>query len=507
MVPSRDADLARRLDDARRASAAAPDRPDPLVAYGALLRASGALADAQLALERAVMLAPGHADARFQLAELYAGVGNYEAAIPHYEALVALVPGSLPALTLLAQALAVEGRSADALAILERALALAPHDAAVLATHGMVLAEVGRIDAAGAVYRRAIEAAPHNAYAYHALAKLRPAALTANDRRTLETLAGAATATARDRWEASFALAIACDADGDYARAAQHLLVANALRRRSVAYDEGATLAALDRSAQTDDAAFPTAPGTSAIDDELPVFIFGLPRSGTTLVDQILASHPRVFGAGELPRFEMHANELLGAGGALDPQIVRAADAERLREIGRRYVADLRRRAPAAARITDKMTLNFRFAGLIHRLLPRARMIHVRRAPGETALSCFMQNFAGELGWPYDLGEIGRYFRAYERLMAHWRAVLPPDAMLEVRYEDVVDDLAGQARRIVAFCGLEWDDACLRFYETARTVRTASARDVRQPIYRTSLERAQHYRDLLRPFAAAYGEE
>jgi len=477
---------------------------DRLAADGARLRASGALADAQRVLERAVRVAPGHADARYQLAELYASVGNYEAAIPHYDALVALVPGSIPALTLLGQALAADARSADALAVLERALGLAPGDATLLATYGMVLAEIGRIDDANAAYQRAIDAAPQSAFAYHALAKLRPAALTADQRRALEALAGNAAASERDRSEAAFALAIVCDADGDYARAAEHLRVANALRRRSVAYDEGATLSALARIAESGDETFAAPPASYALDDELPVFIFGLPRSGTTLVDQILASHPREFGAGELPRFEMHANELLGAGGALDPLTLRAAAPDRLREIGRRYVADLRRRAPAAARISDKMTLNFRFAGLIHRLLPNARMIHVRRAPDETALSCFMQNFGGELGWPYDLGEIGRYVRTYERVMAHWRAVLPPDAMLEIRYEDVVEDLAGAARRIVAFCGLEWNEACLRFYETARTVRTASASQVRRPIYRSSLHRAQHYHELLGPFRAAY---
>jgi len=514
MAQPADVDLLQRLEQARRAIDTAPDRADLLVTYGALLHATGALGEAHRVLERAVSRWPGDPEARHQLGRLYAGVGNHEAALPHYEALVALVPDSVPALTLLGQVLAAEGRSAHAITVLERAIARAPDDAAALASYGIVLTDVGRFDDAVAAYGRAIEAAPQSAFGYLALAKLRPSAVGAEQRSALEQLAGGTAATERDRWESHFALAALDDAAGDYANAARHLLIANATRRSTIRYDERATLGALERISETYDRTFFGAETgasdgehTGAIDDELPVFVFGLPRSGTTLVEQILASHPRVFGAGELPRFAMHANEVLGADGAFVPQVVRGAGADRLREVGRRYVADLRRRAPAAERIVDKMTMNYRFAGLIQRVLPRARMIEVRRDPRETALSCFMQTFDGELAWPYDLREIAAYFRAYERVMAHWRAVLPAHAILEVHYEDLVDDLAGQARRIVAFCGLAWDDACLRFYETSRTVRTASASQVRRPIYRSSLGRAQHYQDLLRPFVEAFARD
>lgn len=507
MAQLNDFDLVQQVEHARRALAAAPNRVDLLTAYGALLHASGALPESQRVLERAVSRSPGFPRARYELGRLYAGVGNHEAAIPHYEILVALLPESVEALTLLGQALAADGRSSEGLDVLERALARASGDATVLASTGIVLTDLGRLDRAIDAYHRAIDAAPQNAFAYLALAKIRPAALGAAHRRALEALGDGAARTDRDRWESHFALAIVNDADGAYARAADHLFIANATRRRSVRYDERETLAALARISATYDRAFFSAANDRATDDDLPVFVFGLPRSGTTLVEQILASHPRVFGAGELPRFAMHANEMLGANGAFAPEVMRCADPDRLRELGRRYVADLRRRAPGAKRIVDKMTMNYRFAGLIQRVLPRARMIHVRRDPRETALSCFMQNFDGELGWLYDMREIGTYFRAYERVMTHWRTVLPADAILDVRYEDLVDDVAAQARRIVAFCGLEWDDTCLRFYETARTVRTASASQVRRPIYRSSLGRARHYEELLRPFAEAFASD
>lgn len=229
-----------------------------------------------------------------------------------------------------------------------------------------------------------------------------------------------------------------------------------------------------------------------------------MPRSGTTLIEQILASHPHVFAAGELTQFEDAANAVLSPGGPIRPEAMIAADCDRLREIARRYVEALAALAPpGTARITDKMPANVRFAGLIHTILPNARMIHARRNAVDTCMSIFSIHFAGEQPWAYDLAELGRYYRAYERLSQHWRAVLGSDAMLEVNYEDVVDDLETQARRIVAFCGLDWDAACLEFYKTNRQVKTASATQVRRPIYRTSVNRARDYGDLLKPLLDA----
>ncbi|HTC30311.1 MAG TPA: sulfotransferase, partial [Candidatus Acidoferrum sp.] len=192
------------------------------------------------------------------------------------------------------------------------------------------------------------------------------------------------------------------------------------------------------------------------------------------------------------------------AGGPIRSDAMLAADCDRLREIARRYVEALAAMAtPGTIRVTDKMPANVRFAGLIHTILPNARMIHARRNAVDTCVSIFSIHFSGEQPWAYDLGELGRYYRAYEDLSQHWRAVLPPDAMLEVRYEDVVDDLESQARRIVAYCGLDWDPACLEFHTTQRQVRTASATQVRRPIYRTSVNRACDHGDLLKPLLDA----
>ena len=176
--------------------------------------------------------------------------------------------------------------------------------------------------------------------------------------------------------------------------------------------------------------------------------------------------------------------------------------AEQLRALGARYLGELTGRAPAALRVTDKMPSNFIFAGLIHLALPNATIVHVARDPIDTCLSCFSRQFTEGQGHTYDLAELGRYYARYRALMAHWRQVLPPGRILDVQYEDVVGDLEGAARRIVAHCGLGWDARCLDFHRTERTVRTASAAQVRRPIYRDSVARARRYAPFLGPLIA-----
>jgi hypothetical protein len=236
----------------------------------------------------------------------------------------------------------------------------------------------------------------------------------------------------------------------------------------------------------------------------VPVFIVGMPRSGTTLVEQILASHPAVHALGERRLFEDALARVGGPNAVSTPACW--TDAE-LRRIGGLYVEAARRAAPAGAlRIVDKLPANFQYAGLIHAALPGAHIIHTCRDPVDTCLSAFSVLFAGVAQpYSYDLEELGRYYRAYRQAMAHWRNVLPTGVMLDVGYEAVVDDLEAQARRIVAHCGLDWDDRCLAFHATQRPVRTASHAQVRQPIYRGSLGRPRPPREMLLPLLEALG--
>jgi hypothetical protein len=235
----------------------------------------------------------------------------------------------------------------------------------------------------------------------------------------------------------------------------------------------------------------------------LPVFVVGMPRSGTTLVEQILASHSKVFGAGEREDLGTAIAGLATRNGEAFPERVRGLSPQELRQFAANYLADISAAAPTVERIVDKMPINFLYIGLIHLTLANARIIHVRRDPLDTCFSCFSMLFVGDQPHSYDLGELGRYYRAYEALMAHWRQVLPPGVMLEVRYEDIIDDLKGQAAAMVAHCGLSLEQSCLAFHETIRPVRTASSTQVRQPLYRHSVGRSRAYEHLLKPLCQA----
>ena len=252
----------------------------------------------------------------------------------------------------------------------------------------------------------------------------------------------------------------------DHARSFKHLLAGNAAKRATIAYDEHAAFALFDRI----EATFTR----ELIDDKIgggdpsamPIFVIGMPRSGTTLVEQIIASHPAVHGAGELQTFNEVVLAVRGPdGNALPyPDFVPALDAPALQRIGAAYVAEVRKLAPSSERVTDKMPSNYYFAGLISLALPNAKIIHTIRDPVDTCISCFSKLFSAEQNHTYDLGELGRYYRRYEQLMAHWHRVLPAGRILDVRYEDVVADLESQARRIIAHCGLPWDRRCLPFH-------------------------------------------
>ena len=239
---------------------------------------------------------------------------------------------------------------------------------------------------------------------------------------------------------------------------------------------------------------------------EVPVFVLGLPRSGTSLVEQILASHPRVFGAGELNDIRDLYRALPGLTGRQSPGVECVGDLTRgtVEALARRYLDRVRGLAPDATRITDKMPDNYLMVGLIATLFPAARIIHCRRDVRDTALSCWLTNFK-HIRWAADQVAIGERVRDYRRLMAHWGEVLP-GRLLEVDYEAVVADLEGNARRLLDWCGLDWHPACLAFHETRRVVRTSSMAQVREPLYARSVRRWERYREAIGPLLATIGE-
>jgi tetratricopeptide (TPR) repeat protein len=420
--------------------------------------------------------------------------------VSRYESALALQPGLAAAHNNLANSLHALGRHDEAIAQYEAALAARPDNAAAASNLGTALRELGRLPEARRAFERAVALAPRQAGFHLNLAEMKRFSAGDAQLAQMEDLAREAEALPREEQvELQFALAKARADLGDHAAAFGHLRRGNALKRAETAYDERATLSLLARIGDVFTPELMRRKAGLGEASDVPVFIIGMPRSGTSLVEQILASHPALFGAGELTDFTALASESVEE----FPEDVAAMEGEALRGLGARYLAGLVARAPRALRITDKLPANFLLAGLIHLALPQARIIHVRRDPVDTCWSCFATLFTQGQPFAYDLGELGRYYRAYDALMAQWRAVLPPAALLEVGYEDVIADLAGEARRIVAFCGLDWDEACLAFHRTERPVRTASAAQVRQPLYGSSIGRWRGYAAELGPLLDA----
>jgi tetratricopeptide (TPR) repeat protein len=309
-----------------------------------------------------------------------------------------------------------------------------------------------------------------------------------------------------DRIRLHFALGKAYLDTGDGERAFAHLGEGNRMKRATLAYDAAASEQWMeDIAAQFPAALLDRHPGAGD-PSQTPIFVIGMPRSGTTLIEQILASHPLIHGAGELTHLQRSIRQGLASNGLPPyPQAAAMLQADHLAQIGRDYGDRLTALAPGAARIVDKLPGNFLYAGLIHMILPGARILHCRRDPIDTCLSCYSKLFASEHEYSYDLAELGRFYNSYAMLSRHWRKMLPAAAYLEINYEAVVDDIESEARRLIEFCDLPWDAACLNFHATRRPVRTASMNQVRQPIYRGSVGRWEAYRPYLGPLLAALG--
>jgi tetratricopeptide (TPR) repeat protein len=439
------------------------------------------------------------------LGHALAALGKPETAILAFECAGALKPDNPATLCNWGLALADLGRFDDAEAKYRRAIEVNPDFAGTYNNLGLLLKAKGRLTEASAAIEQAIRLAPRNIAYYDNLVAIRPFAAADPLLRALEELAGdgAAFSTA-EQMHLHFALAKAYENIGQAESAFRHLQNANALKRQQIVYDEAETLGQMDRLCELMSRDFIEARQGHGEPSSVPVFIVGMTRSGTTLIEQILASHPQVFGAGELDLFDQVAGSIRNAlpGRPPFPDMVQPMSAEHFHALGTSYLEKLMRQAPEAVRITDKMTLNFLFAGLIHLALPNATIIHAVREPADTCVSCFATHFTTGHAHTYDLGELGRYYRHYQTLMRHWHAVLPPGRILDVQYEELVTDLEGVARRIVAHCGLSWDARCLDFHRTERVVRTASAAQVRKPIYKDSVGRRRKFEPFLGPLLA-----
>jgi tetratricopeptide (TPR) repeat protein len=453
--------------------------------------------------KQALAFRPNDAEAHAALGDILDRSDLTEDAITHYKKGLAADPRCVEAHIGLGHTIHMLGKSEEAIRHYRQALAIRPTDAEAHNKLGDAMQALGRQKEAAVAFERALALTPRRAGVYWNLANsmhFTPgdphfAAMTRlmDDRASL---------TVEEQIDLHFALSKALRELGDPQASFQQLLLGNSLMRRHVDYDETAALGRLERIQAIFTAELMHEKRGSGVSSNAPVFIVGMPRSGTTLIEQVLASHPSVFGAGELRVMASLAERIGDPDRALFPEAVLAMSGEQLRGLGGQYIHALQRVAPPMERITDKMPGNFALLGLIHLALPNARIIHVRRDPRDTAVSCFSQLFTRGHEFTYDLAELGRYIAAYERLMAHWRSLLG-DAMLEISYEDVVNDFEREAPRIIAHCDLAWNDACLAFHATERSVRTASAAQVRQPIYHGSVGRWRAHEEQLKPLLLA----
>ncbi len=480
--------------DYRRALALKPDLAEAHLNLGLLAKTAGRPVAAEAWYRQVLVLRPDHPGALMNLGNALHDQGRLAEAVAHYRRALTIMPDYAEAHLNLGNTLMALGDGEAALAGYERALALKPDLAEAWNNRGHILREQGDLAPALAAFERALALRPDYAEAHYNRADLKRFHAGDPDLAALEALAAD---TGRQPPGGAvflhFALGKALEDAGDAPRAFDHFVRGNALKRSRLDYDETATRALFDRIAAVFDAGlFERRRGVG--DPSIrPIFVVGMPRSGSTLVEQILASHPEVLGAGELRALAAVGDELPY------PEGVPELDAAAFARLGQAYLARLPPLPAGRTRITDKMPGNFLHIGLIRLILPNARIIHTVRDPLDTCLSCFTRLFVDHQEFSFDLAELGRYYRGYQALMAHWRRVLPEDAILDVRYEAVVEDLEGQARRLLAHCGLSWDDRCLAFHQTHRPVRTASAAQVRQPLFRSSLERARRYQGRLEP--------
>jgi tetratricopeptide (TPR) repeat protein len=465
----------------------------------------GRLGEALWRYDRILSEKPDWAQVHSNRGLALARMGRLEAAVEAYQQAVALDPDHAETLSNCGVVLAELNRFAEAEENFRRAITLKSAFAGAHNNLGLILKEQGRFAEARQATEEAIRLAPKNASYYASLTALR--SFEAGDPyiTALEAMADdVAALSTDDRVHLHFALGKAYEHIGKFDGAFQQLLEGNALKRSQITYNEASVLNRLQRTRAVFSRDFMERHEACGETSHAPVFIVGMARSGTTLIEQILASHPAIYGAGELQLFEQALNAVgkMMLGTPRFPEMASDFRAEHFRSLARRYLEQLLPRAPDSARIVDKMPANFHFIGLVHLALPNATIIHAVRDPIDTCVSCFSVNFTYAQPHTFDLAELGRFYRGYRELMAHWHDVLPPGRVIDVHYEELVGDLDGAARRIVAACGLDWDPRCLDFHRTDRPIRTTSSVQVRQPIYASSIGRWRRYEKFLGPLLA-----
>jgi tetratricopeptide (TPR) repeat protein len=470
----------------------------------------GRYGDAETLLARCLELAPGFSAARHNYGVILHRLSKPEAALEQVERLLADEPRNPGYRNLKAAILGRIGEYAASIEHYRSVLADYPNQAKVWMSLGHALKTAGSNAESIDAYLKSIERAPGLGEAYWSLANLKTFRFTHGQTQAMREQLAGDKLSPNDRFHFEFSLGKALEDEGEYAESFAHYREGNRLRRQMIRHDAGENSAHVQRSKRLFTREFfaeRQGVGHPAPD---PIFVVGLPRSGSTLIEQILASHSSVEGTMELPDVGMLAR-VVGArtsrtAGTAYPRALEKFSAEELRALGERYLTQTRiQRKTSAPIFIDKMPNNFAHVGFIHLMLPNAKIVDARRHPLGCCFSGFKQHFARGQTFTYDLAEIGQYYRDYVELMAHFDEVLP-GRVHRVLYEDMVEDTEGEVRRLLAYCGLPFEDAVLRFHENQRAVRTASSEQVRQPIFREGVDHWKHFEPWLGPLKEALGD-
>jgi tetratricopeptide (TPR) repeat protein len=465
--------------------------------------------DGENLLRRCLELAPSFNAARFNLAQLFYRQSKAAEGLAEVERLLAAEPRHPGYRNLKAALLSIVGEYAQAIETYAGVLAEYPQQAKAWMSYGHALKTAGRQEEAIRAYRRSIELKPALGEAYWSLANMKTIRFTPAELEAMRAQLETDKLSHEDRFHFHFAIGKALEDTAEYPESFEHYDRGNSLRRAGVGYDADETSGHVRRAKTLFTTEFFAERARTGSQSPDPIFVVGLPRSGSTLLEQILSSHPQVEGTMELPYIVGIARSLgprrSRAETSKYPEILATLDSAELLALGTRYLHEARiQRKTQAPYFIDKMPNNWAHVGLIQLILPNAKIIDARRHPLGCCFSGFKQHFARGQHFTYGLEDIGRYYHDYVELMAHFDVVLP-GRVHRVIYEKLIDDFEAEVRRLLEYCGLSFDERCLRFYENERAVRTASSEQVRQPIFRDAVEHWRNYEPWLGPLKSALG--